>query len=107
MSVNRSKANDLRFWRRWQSSGAVSSRMSRLWPATAGGLPIDAVGTDFVRGTQTLTLGMRVVRSGPDWSVSEPVMAIVVPNRNYQAGTRLPRIPRDAVPVEEFYATAR
>src|SRR5581483_11260648 len=96
--MNASKARDPRFWTKWYNSGAVPQEQ---YPE--GSLFIDGMGTHFsgpAAGHQTLSLGSVVVNSGPDWSVSKPLCAVVVPSsKKYQLGVTLKRLPGNAVPV--------
>lgn len=102
MSVNRSKANDPRFWRKWYSSGAVKQKR---YPE--GSLTVEAIGTFFsgpAQGHSTLTLGKVLVNSGPGWAVYRPLCAIVVPtDKAWGLGDVLPRVPENAVPVDVFF----
>ena len=102
MPVNASKAASPNAWRTWYSSGAVAQ------PHLQGDeLIIDAIGRHYAgpaAGYDTLTLGMRLVSSGPDWSTYKPVCAVVVPSSDYyQKGLKLERIPGNAVPVQVFF----
>ena len=99
--MNNSKKNDPRFWRKWYASGAVKQVL-----LIGNDLVISAVATFFgdpVKVYQTLSMGDRILNSGPDWSVSAPVCAIVVPNKGYRPGMRLPRLPGNAIPVDVFF----
>lgn len=98
--MNASKAQERRFWKRWYASGAVRQ------PAFPN-LIIDDVATHFAgpaKGCQTLSLGMRVVESGPGWTVEEPTTFVVVPaQKKFAPGVVLERIPANAVPVNLFF----
>jgi hypothetical protein len=101
--MNISKMNDPRFWIKWHAAGAV-----RREQFPEGALTISGIGTHFsgpAAGYSTLSLGEKVVNSGPGWSVSEPLCAIVVPtSEKYRFGVPLKRIPGNAIPVETFFA---
>ncbi len=74
---------------------------------THNALKIEAVCTFYAgvaAGHQTLSLGNRVINSGPDWSVSEPLSAYVVPFNGYEPGQLLTKLPDGAIPVKQFFA---
>ena len=97
--MNKSKARDPRFWRRWYASGAVSQKQ---FPDDE--LVIDSIGhiLDGPRkGCVTLSLGSKIIDSGSGWQVRGSVCAVVVPSDpKYKLGVRLDKIPNNAVPVE-------
>jgi len=99
--MNSSQIADPRFWRRWYASGAVAQpKLPR------DGLAVYA--TDTIKGDrQIVWIGKKVVRSGPGFSISEPIMGFVVPPPNdgrHHLGTRITRIPGNAVPVNVHFA---
>lgn len=100
--VNISKVQDSRFWVRWYASGAVKQE-----DYPEGALHIEAMTTHHsgsARGHTTIFLGSRVLNSGSDWSVSEPLCAAVVPSsKKYELYMVLPAIPKNAVPVDAFF----
>ncbi len=99
--LNPSKKKDPRFWVSAYKSGAVPQE--QLPP---GGLKIGAVATHYAGpadGCQTLSIGQKVVNSGPDWSVTEPVCAVVVPGEKYEPGIVLLELPKNSVPVDLFF----
>jgi hypothetical protein len=103
--VNHSKCNDRRFWRLWYASGAVPQKQFRGVALTIIGIGGHYSGP--AEGHSTLSLGSRIVDSGPDWSCSEPVCAVVVPTSDkYQVGHCLDRIPANAVPVGVIFPNA-
>lgn len=104
--MNISKQRDPRFWKRWYLSGAVAQQQ---FPSDV--LTIEAIGVTFygtAAGYQTLSLGNRIINSGPGWSVSEPICAVVVPvSKKYRPKTILSHIPRNAVPDSVFFPLAQ
>lgn len=85
-------------WRKLYQSGAVPQKQ---FPA--GSLVIDAITSHHHGvwdGYVTLSLGSETVNSGPGWSVLKPLCWIVVPDRDYQLGAVLPKIPGNAIPPE-------
>ncbi len=102
LQMNQSKVRDLRFWRKWHLSGATPKEQ---FPE--GSLVIEGIGTHYVgpaAGHQTLSLGRRLVASGPDWASYKTLTAVIVPtNDKYKMGMVLPCIPGNAVPINIFF----
>ena len=99
---NPSKTSSCLQWRKWYSSGAVSQK---VYPA--GSLLIDAIGTAYKNNkptVSTLSLGQVIINSEPDWSVSEPLCAVVVmASEKFKCGNVLDRLPGNSVPCEVYY----
>jgi hypothetical protein len=98
--MNQSKIRDPRFWIKWKNNGAVHDIC----------LKNVAIGTHysgFAAGYSTLSLGEVVIASGPGWSVTSPVCAIVVPTGKHKVGMYLYRIPKDAISMEAFFEMSR
>ncbi len=104
--MNDSKKRAPGRWFKWWSSGAV--RQPELSPSD---LQVVAIGTALKRGIvqyQVLSLGSRVLNSGPDWSWWEPVYcAVVGPDQKFELGQVLKRLPGNAVPIDVFKQARR
>lgn len=103
MPASVSKSQQKRFWIKWYQSGAIAHP---TFPTNS--LTIEAIGKNFsgpAAGYSTLSLGNRVVNSGPGWSVSEPIYAVVVRTNDekFRLKKILPKVPANAVPVDVFY----
>lgn len=84
---------------------AIKMTLAKMPDVT--GMKVEAIATfhgGFADGHQTLSIGERLVNSGPGWSVTEPICAIVVPQDDkYTLGYVLTGMPPKAVPVELFF----
>ena len=86
-------------WEKWRASGAVGSVEDAIARQLSqrGDLKIYAIGIHYAgpgEGNSTLSLGERVVNQGPDWRVTEPVLAVLAPGHNYELGQKLQKLPR-------------
>ena len=109
--VNQSKINDPRFWAKWRTSGAVDTIEDSIARQLAkeGKLTVVAIGEHYqgpVAGHSTLSLGERLVNSGHDWEVREPVLYVVAPGLGYKLGEQLKKLPRGSAPLREYFANA-
>lgn len=85
-------------WRRLYSSGAVPQLKLPESSLIITAISLHTAGE--WSGYMTLSLGSRVTSSGPDWQVSSPLCAVLVPdNGKYEIGMVLPRIPGNALPL--------
>lgn len=102
--MNQSKVEDPRFWKRWVASGAVAQE---VFPQNA--LSIEAIVENYAgpaKGYQTLSLGRQIVSSNSSGTVWKPLYTVAVPmgsSYNYKLGQVLPRIPRNAIPVNILF----
>jgi hypothetical protein len=108
--MNESKARSPRMWEKWRSFGAVANmetaRRKQLYPLPPEGLPIDAIGEHYTgpaQGDSTLSLGRRLVNSGPDWKVFKPVTAVVAPGLGYKLGQVIKEYPEGTRTIEQVF----
>lgn len=105
--INPSKKQDPRFWRGLPSSAIETIEDARVRQlAKQGDLKIKAIGKHYVgpaAGYSTLSFGERTVNEGPDWEVTEPVLAVLVSGHNYQLGQELPKLPKGYKPLRTVF----
>lgn len=93
--MNTSKKSDPRFWRKWYASGAVRHNHPKCFE---GGACIDALTrylTGYAKGYNILAFK----------DVGPTLYGVVVPeNKKHRLGSVLTTIPKNAVPVESFFA---
>ncbi|MBD3164750.1 hypothetical protein GF323_06130 [Candidatus Woesearchaeota archaeon] len=106
--VNQSKVNDPRMWKKWRASGAVGTIDDAIARQLVkqGDLKVNAIGEHYAgpaEGYSTLSLGERTVNEGPDWKVTEPVLAVLAPGYNYQLGQELSKLPKGYKPLRTVF----
>lgn len=96
--MNQSKVRERRFWKKWYASGAVPQRQ---YPN--GSLKIGEISRNHDRGTQTLTLGRRLISTNEHGAAYGSVCCVeVASRRQYQVGEVLDALPKNAIPVELY-----
>jgi hypothetical protein len=74
-------------------------------------LKVTAIGTTFYPNGSThfiaLSLGEKIISSGPDWTVSAPVGYCVVREGKFQLGQLLPCLPAGAMSIEDFFGAGQ
>ena len=109
--INQSKKNDSRFLSIWRASGAVETiddAVMRFLVKTANDLAKDnkliitATGENRAEGYTTLSLGERVVNSGPGWIMAEPILYVIAPGHNYRPGMTLTKLPSGSKPLSSY-----
>jgi len=108
--MNESKTRSPKMWEKWRSSGAVgnmeSAHQSILYTLPPEGLPIDAIGRHYAgpaEGYSTLSLGRKLVNSGPDWKAFKPVTAVVAPGFGYELGQVVKEYPEGTRTIEQVF----
>ena len=108
--MNESKVRSSRMWEKWRSSGAVgnmeTAKRRQLFPLPPEGLPIDAIRryyTGPAEGNSALSLGRKLVNSGPDWNVFKPVTTVVAPGFGYKLGQVIAEYPQGTRTIEQVF----
>jgi hypothetical protein len=70
------------------------------------GLEVDDIGRHHMgpaKGYDTLSLGMRIVRSGPGWSAAKPTAYCLVPTGTFCLGEVVKAVPNGTLPVSALF----